>query len=476
MKRSEIFFSITQVLLDWCAILAAGIFAFELRHMTAVQAFIKKEGIYTIDFHHYLYITVGFSFVILILYALEGLYAVRATRKSWHEIFLIAKATTIALMIIMVGFFLQREWFSSRFVIVVAWVLTIAFVGLSHMITRGVQKYVLIRKGVGRHRVLLIGRGEKLKYIHNTVERKPSLGYEIVKHIDYVNLKRIKKIERKYGIDEIIVNESEIEDELLQKLYDFCEIKDIVYKFVPTARQTTQFDMTFFAGEPLIVLRHTPLDGWGTIAKRIFDIIFGSLFLVLTAPFIFLAALAVKIEDPQGPVFFKNKRIGADGKEFSVYKIRYMKWMWCTTKDNPQYKKALAYERELIEKHSVRVGPIYKIKNDPRRLRVGTILERLSIDEFPQFLNVVKGEMSLVGPRPHQGREVKLYKEYHRRLLTIKPGITGMAQVSGRSDLNFEDEYRLDVFYIENWSFLLDFIILAKTLPAILKRRKNNNT
>ncbi len=101
------------------------------------------------------------------------------------------------------------------------------------------------------------------------------------------------------------------------------------------------------------------------------------------------------------------------------------------------------------------------------------ILEKLSIDEFPQFFNVLKGEMSLVGPRPHQKREIDNYKEYHRRLLTIKPGISGMAQVSGRSDLNFEDEYRLDVYYIENWSLYLDFIILFKTIPAVLKIRKN---
>lgn len=156
-----------------------------------------------------------------------------------------------------------------------------------------------------------------------------------------------------------------------------------------------------------------------------------------------------------------------------MYKFRYMQWRWCTTKRNPHWEEALAYEKQLIAERSVRVGPIYKIKDDPRKTRIGKYLERLSIDEFPQFFNVFMGDMSLVGPRPHQQREVEKYREYHRRLLTIKPGITGMAQTSGRSDLDFEDEYNLDVYYIENWSLLLDAKILLRTPLAVLRPRKN---
>jgi lipopolysaccharide/colanic/teichoic acid biosynthesis glycosyltransferase len=150
-----------------------------------------------------------------------------------------------------------------------------------------------------------------------------------------------------------------------------------------------------------------------------------------------------------------------------------MQWQWCINKDNPNFEGALKYEQELIATSSVRKGPLYKIKNDPRKTRIGAFIERYSLDELPQFFNVLKGEMSLVGPRPHQQREVDKYSEYHRRLLTIKPGITGMAQVSGRSDLPFEDEYRLDVYYIENWSLWLDVILCLKTVSALLRRRKN---
>ncbi|PID99805.1 MAG: hypothetical protein CSA81_14485 [Acidobacteria bacterium] len=128
---------------------------------------------------------------------------------------------------------------------------------------------------------------------------------------------------------------------------------------------------------------------------------------------------------------------------------------------------------ELIKKQSIKTGPLYKIKNDPRKTKVGVFLERFSIDELPQFFNVLKGNMSLVGPRPHQPIEVEKYEEHQRRVLTIKPGITGMAQVSGRSDLKFEDEVRLDIFYIENWSLWGDIKIILRTIPAMLKKRKN---
>ena len=136
-------------------------------------------------------------------------------------------------------------------------------------------------------------------------------------------------------------------------------------------------------------------------------------------------------------------------------------------------KKSLKFLEELIKKQSIKTGPLYKIKDDPRKTIFGAFLEKYSIDELPQFFNVLKGEMSLVGPRPHQPLEVEKYQDYAKRVLTIKPGITGMAQVSGRSDLTFEDEVRLDIFYIENWSLWGDVKIILKTIPALLGARKN---
>jgi lipopolysaccharide/colanic/teichoic acid biosynthesis glycosyltransferase len=148
--------------------------------------------------------------------------------------------------------------------------------------------------------------------------------------------------------------------------------------------------------------------------------------------------------------------------------------MWRRYSIGPKFKKqkaALKIEQELIKEKSIKEGPVYKIADDPRVTPVGHFIRRWSIDELPQFINVFKGDMSLVGPRPHQPREVANYLPHHRRVLAIKPGITGLAQISGRSDLDFEDEVRLDAWYIENWSPALDLYILIKTPMAVINKK-----
>lgn len=473
MKKSELSFSFVQVFVDFILIAGAILLAFKLRHATSVQALINKEGLYNVSFEQYLFLAFIIAAIAVVVFAFEGLYNIRSTRKFWQEVYSIFKGTTIVLVLVMIGFFLQREWFSSRFIIVTAWGLAIVAVSLGRVFIHIFQKYLLVQYGIGVHRVLLIGSGDKVKYICHVIRSQQRLGYRVVDHMEYINIKKIKKVNKRFGIDEIIVDEPAMPDDLLTKLHDYSEIQNITYRFIPSSMQTTRFDMTIFEGEPLIELMHTPLDGWGKIIKRIVDIVISSFLIVLTSPIMLIATILIKMENLSAPIVFKNQRIGANGKEFNVYKFRYMKWKWCTTKKNPNWKDAMKYEQELIRNQSVRVGPIYKIKNDPRKTWIGKFLERFSIDEFPQFFNVWMGDMSLVGPRPHQEREVKKYSEYHRRLLTIKPGITGMAQISGRSDLDFEDEFRLDVYYIENWSLLLDLKILIKTPFAVLHSRNN---
>ncbi|PID52606.1 MAG: hypothetical protein CR972_01220 [Candidatus Moraniibacteriota bacterium] len=473
MKKSELFFSIIQVFTDFILVVSAALLAFKLRNIGGVQTLIQKEGLYHIPFEQYRALAVLIAVVAVAIYAFEGLYQVRVTRKFWAETYSVFKATTIVVVLVMIGFFLQREWFSSRFIIVAAWGLVIFFVSFGRVFLHSLQKFLVTNKGIGVHRVLLLGLSEKMKYICRVIRVQKGLGYKVVEHMEYINIQKIKKVKEREGIDEVIVHETAMPDDLLVKLYDYCMINNITYKFIPSSRQTTRFEMSMFEGEPIIELLHTSLDGWGKVAKRCMDLMISVVLILCTSPIMFVVAILIKLENRHAPIVFKNARIGANGKEFFVYKFRYMQWKWCTTKKNPNWKEAMAFEKKLIKKQSVRVGPIYKIQNDPRKTWIGKYLERFSIDEFPQFFNVFKGEMSLVGPRPHQEREVEKYREYHRRLLTIKPGITGMSQISGRSDLDFEDEFRLDVYYIENWSIFLDIKILLKTPIAILRSRNN---
>lgn len=473
MKKSELFFSAIQVPIDFAMIFLAAISAFAIRDIPQIIALQPK--LYNFPIEAYLRIVLMVAPLFIIIYAMEGLYNIRATRKFWNEAFRIFSATSLSLVIIIVAIFLKREWFSSRFIILAAWGLAVVYVIVGRFILQRIQRYLLVKKGMGVHRVLLIGNNGKIENIKRLIRKDKTLGYQIVGETESGSVRAIKEIRERKGIDEIILCDPAITDLEQVKIVDYCSINNISYRYIPSTLQTSKIKISMLEGEPIIEVRNTPLEGWGKIVKRIFDTIASVILIVIFSPLMLLIAILIRMESC-GPIIFKNERIGNDGKKFKVYKFRYMKWECSVTPENPDMHQALAYEKELIENHSVRQGPLYKIKNDPRKTKVGRFIEKYSLDELPQFFNVIKGNMSLVGPRPHQEREVEKYKEYHRRLLTIKPGVTGMAQVSGRSDLDFEDEYRLDVYYIENWSLWLDILICFKTVGVLFRRRKNNNS
>ncbi len=474
MKRSELLFSTIRVPIDYLMIVCAAFVSFTVRDLPETREFFELGRIAkAFSLSEYMTASFWIAPLFLLIYAFEGLYDIRSTRRLGREMYTVFRATTLALVVLIIAIFLKREWFSSRFIILLAWALSVALVILGRLLLYSIERWLLVHRGVGVHRVLLVGRNGSLARLSRAFSEKPWLGYRLSATVGSVSIREIKSIRERVGVDEIIVCDPSVPDEDQGKLLDYCAVNNIPFRYLPTMLQTSRFSVRIFEGEPIIEVEHTPLDGWGKILKRTFDI-FGALFLfVLFSPIMVIVALLIKLEDPKGPVIYKNKRIGENGEEFFVFKFRYIKWEYCITRDNPDFEKALAYERELIADRNVRDDILYKIKDDPRKTRVGAFIERYSLDELPQIFNVFLGSMSLVGPRPHQSREVEKYQEYHRRLLTVKPGVTGMAQVSGRSDLVFEDEYKLDLYYIENWSILLDVLLCLKTARALLRRRRN---
>ena len=456
--------------MDMVMIVMAALSAFVIREFPVFIALQPK--LYNFPLKSYLAAVLMVVPFFILTYALEGLYDMKVTRNFWKETMRVFFATSIGLVVIIVAIFLKREWFSSRFIILTAWMLAVMYVTAGRYILNQIQRYLLKSRGIGVHRLLLIGHNGKIKRIQELVRKNYYLGYRIVGSIETASIHAIREIKEISGVDEIIVCDPTLTDSEQIKLIDYCAINNIAYKFIPTTLQTARFEAGLFNGEPIIEIRHTPLDGWGKILKRTFDIAGSFILLIIFSPIMLLAALAIWLETGR-PIIYKNERMGNDGKLFPVYKFRYMRKELCTDPHTPEGKKALEYEKQLIAELSIRKGPLYKIKNDPRKTIVGAFIEKYSIDELPQFFNVLRGNMSLVGPRPHQKREIEKYNEYHRRLLTIKPGITGMAQISGRSDLQFEDEYKLDVYYIENWSLWLDIQICLKTVSVLFRRRMN---
>jgi exopolysaccharide biosynthesis polyprenyl glycosylphosphotransferase len=217
----------------------------------------------------------------------------------------------------------------------------------------------------------------------------------------------------------------------------------------------SRIHVRFVAGMPFMHLEQPQYAEAGSWPKLLFDRVFAVVAIIAFSPAIVVAALAVKI-DTRGPLLYRQRRVGRDGREFDLLKFRSM------------HKDADKQLAALVAAQGTGDTPLFKVKDDPRITRVGAFLRRYSIDELPQLFNVLQGEMSLVGPRPQVAEEVKLYDYRAFRRLAVRPGMTGLWQVSGRSDLSWEDAIRLDLYYVENWSLTTDLVILAKTLRAVI--------
>lgn len=472
MKKSELFFSALQVPVDYIMIVLAGLAAFFLRTTEEVSDIIQPIPV-VFPLREYVPLLLATAAGFVVVYAIDGLYNIRSTKRTLMEVYHVFRATTIGIMIIMIGFFINRDIYSSRFVIIVGGVLIIAFVSLARIGLGYMQRYLMTTRGIGVHRVLLIGIGGICCAFRRSIEQNKDLGYKLVGHLNDIDMERLRRIQKLKGIDEVIECDPSVNKSLLLSLKDYCIHNKISFKYVPTVLQTANFDMSIFLGEPIIEIRNTPLDGWGKILKRAFDIFGAVVGIILFGIPMLVIALILWLESGW-PVIFRNERVGHKGI-FDLFKFRYMKRKYCHGKQfsEEHNKQALEFLQKLIEERSTKEGPVYKIKDDPRKTRFGTYLERFSLDELPQFFNVLAGNMSLVGPRPHQPIEVEKYEEHQKRVLTIKPGVTGMAQISGRSDLEFKDEVRLDTYYIENWSLWLDIQIIAKTFLTLWRRRRN---
>ena len=460
MNKSELTFSAILVPLDYLVVFLAGLVAHGLRFGTFLTDI--RPVIYELSFRNFLPILLIASSIWIFVFALSGLYNIKTTRRMVEELAKIFLACSTAVLIIIVFIFFQRELFSSRFIIISGWLLSIIFISIERFIIRSIQRHFL-KKGIGIHRVFVVGKDATTGRIVNELNDNPGLGYKIVGQLKEVNESEIQKLKESLkdsNIDEVIQADPNIQKELVLKIIDICNEYHITFKYVANLFETsvTNIAIAPLAGIPVIEMKKTPLDGWGKIFKRAFDIIFSVFILIILIPFIIIIAVIIKL-DSAGPVFVKLERVGQKGRKFLFFKFRSM------------IEGAHAMKKDLIAYNERSDGPLFKMKNDPRITRFGKFLRKTRIDEIPQFFNVIKGDMSVVGPRPHEPEEVSRYQKDHKKLLTIKPGMTGMAQVSGRSDLNFEEEATLDVYYIENWSLLLDLQLIFRTPFALVSRR-----
>ncbi len=473
MKKSELIFTTVLVPVDYLMLVLAGLSAYALRTSQLVAQLRPVLFSLNLPFERYFFLVLVIAAFWVGIFALSGLYVIRRSSKVWVDFVRIVVATSAGLIGIIIYIFVQRQFFDSRFLILAAWILAIVYVSWGRLLVRAVQRYLVSHYHFGAHHILVVGSDGVSREIIQEINNQPSWGYQLVKYFSDLDLIQIKETVERSAVDDIILANPDFPRQQVLDLVDFCEEKHLNFKFVPNLFQTLTSNIEFdtLGAIPLIELKRTALDGWGKVIKRLTDILGATFGLVVFSPIMALIAVMIRLDSP-GPAIYKNQRVGPQGI-FDTYKFRYMKIEYCI---GPQYDKdgaANQFEDELIEKQSIRQGPVYKIANDPRCTRVGRFLEKTSLDELPQFFNVLKGNMSLVGPRPHTPKEVAKYEKWHKKVFNIKPGITGLAQISGRSEINFDEEAKLDTYYIENWSLGLDLKILFKTPLAVLSKRHN---
>lgn len=464
MRRLELFFLVIRVPLDFLAIFGAALAAYFLRFGT-IYADIRPAT-QIISFSNYVLIAILVSAIWVGLLAASGLYS-RQGYKFFEEVFKITVSISTGFALVVFFLFFQREFFASRFILLAGWILAIVFVAISHAGLRATIR-ILHRRGLRLRRAIIIGSGRSAQILKQTFDAHPEFGIKIAatlhSHIDFDP--------RSSNIDEIIYAADTWDEAVFESLARVAEDKHLTFKYAADFYNGSRasIEVTALSGIPLVELKKTPLEGWGALSKRIVDILLSFFLLVLLSPPLLLIALAVKLTSA-GPVIFRNIRVGQYGGEFETLKFRTMYAERSIGPQFPNSEKNLEVERELIVRQGIKNGPVYKIKNDPRVTPVGKFLRRTSLDELPQLWNVLRGEMSLVGPRPHQPREVEQYSREQKKIFLIKPGITGLAQISGRSDLSFDEESRLDLYYMEHWSHSLDLTILLRTLAAVLRKK-----
>ena len=329
---------------------------------------------------------------------------------------------------------------------------------------------VVLRRAGVRRRALLVGSGEHLRDLHESLGRgRSGIDYEFVGALgpaaDGVTLPvlgDLKALPRVLGtrqVDELILTDADFNDRELLEMAEHAHRRGVKVRVAPRTSELLLQRAEFVPGQsvPLFELRPPAFLGGEWVLKRTFDLAVSLLVLILGLPLWLLIAGGVTLTSP-GPILFRDRRIGLGEAEFDMLKFRTM------------YADA-AEHQAFLEAANEASGPLFKMRRDPRVTPVGALLRRFSLDEIPQLLNVLRGEMSLVGPRPLPLRDYRQLSDWHHKRYNILPGITGLWQISGRSNLGFDDLVRLDFYYLENWSLWLDITILVKTVPAVLATR-----
>ncbi|MBA2348481.1 MAG: sugar transferase [Solirubrobacterales bacterium] len=412
--------------------------------------------------------TISFAYLIAaLLFARSALYAERSARPGLTRIVGSLFQTT---MVTLVFALVNGETFSSYYIFYGTLFFAVLYVSTARWAYEQVTGAVLKAAGYER-RAVLVGTGQHIEAVaHAMLDAPDHTGVTVVGFISLTprpdnglrslgTLEEIEAVLAEHRLDEVIIADPDFPEQEAVDLVDRCHQRGVRVRVAPSTMEILIHRAEFVPGQsvPLFKLKPPVFEGIDYAVKRAFDVVLSALILLALAPMLLAISLAVAISS-RGPVFYRSVRPGIGRLPFNCLKFRTM------------YHDADQRQADLESLNEAK-GALFKIRADPRMTRVGRFLRKYSLDELPQLVNVVRGEMSLVGPRPLPQRDFDRLEDWHKKRYLVLPGITGLWQVSGRSELDFDDLVRLDFLYLERWSPFLDLTILLKTIPAVLTRR-----
>jgi exopolysaccharide biosynthesis polyprenyl glycosylphosphotransferase len=422
-----------------------------------------------VEWSTYSSIQLALTAVLLIVFRLQGLYRLRRGIAWIDEMGIVVGGTLVGVAVMIIGVFYVRPFGLSRLIFIYAVIAIVLLLGFARLLERAYRARQR-RRGIGLERIVVVGTGPLGLMMMQNLVAQPELGYQIVGFVDddrtddlgpFQSLGRPEEIPElvdQLEVDEVFIALPSADHARISHLLAALAERPVGVRIVPDFYDLSlnQVDITDVNGIPLIGMRDAQLSGGNLLLKRSIDVALAVITLLLLSIPLAIVALLIKLDSP-GPVLISQTRVGRNGRTFGFLKFRSM------------YQNADAHLDNVLHLDEARSGGrIFKSRNDPRRTRVGRWIRRFSIDELPQLINVLRGEMSLVGPRPPFPYEVEKYEDWHQRRLDVVPGITGLWQVSGRSNLTFDEMALLDIWYIENWSIGLDIKIMFRTIPAVL--------
>lgn len=455
---------VAYAIIDVCFIAANFAVAFALRfRLTTLRALLMAWRNPGIGNHYGGFLLLDVCLTLMYCNG-EELYRTPLERAAWNESAAVAKAVSFSTLLLTAFMYLSGVKIVSRAIVMASAVLNV--VALSAW--RYVKRRLVLRRaerGIGARNALIIGAGKIGQALAHQFKTDKLLGYRFVGFLDgnhstdpqrLGNVEELGRVVRSEFVDEIFITIPS-ERELVKRVVHEAREQRLSVNVIPDLYDGIGWDAPLHrVGDfPVMDLHWQPIPAGGLIVKRIVDVILSAIGLILFAPVFALVAVAISLDSP-GPVFYKAPRAGRKGQPFRCCKFRTMIVNADILKDS-------------LRKRNERKGPVFKITDDPRITRLGKFLRKYSLDELPQLWNVLKGDMSLVGPRPHPLDDYKKYDLDHRRRLEVKPGVTGLWQVTARRDPSFETNMRLDLHYIDNWNLRLDLEILIRTIGAVAR-------